>query len=110
MTHFSSLFYSQRSLKMLRTPISISCSLSSNIRHFLNIFDSCSQTPNLFKHVISLFQMLGTRIEEMLLQEQHSASLVNDESKQRQLLLEDEEEDFLDEGNTGCIVRSLIFN
>ncbi len=42
--------------------------------------------------------MLAIRIEELLVQEQHIVSMVTEESKQRQLLLEDEEEDFLDEG------------
>lgn len=44
--------------------------------------------------------MLGSRIEEMLDAESHNniVSMVTDEAKQRQLLLEDEDEDFLDEG------------
>ena len=46
-------------------------------------------------------QMLGSRIEAMLEQETangNNVSMVTDEAKQRQLLTEDEDEDFLDEG------------
>ena len=45
--------------------------------------------------------MLGSRIEELLASEMEAsfaASVMPDETKQRQLLLEDEEEDFMDEG------------
>lgn len=42
--------------------------------------------------------MLAIRLEEKLSQELSAVSVVTDEAKQRQLLLEDEEEDFLDEG------------
>ena len=45
--------------------------------------------------------MLGSRIEAMLEQEtanSNNVSMVTDEAKQRQLLTEDEDEDFLDEG------------
>ena len=46
--------------------------------------------------------MLGARLEELLDEEEQNqnnvVSMVTDEFKQRQLLLEDEEEDFLDEG------------
>ena len=45
------------------------------------------------------FQMLSVRLEELLVQEQQIVSMVTDEAKQRQLLLEDEDEDFLDEGS-----------
>ena len=45
--------------------------------------------------------MLGSRIEAMLDEENANSnnvvSMVTDEAKQRQLLLEDEDEDFLDE-------------
>ena len=65
--------------------------------------------------------MLGSRIEEMLISEENQTqgqnygngassnnfmpfiasniSIINDEAKQKQLLQEDEEEDFLDESN-----------
>ena len=45
--------------------------------------------------------MLGSRIEELLASEMEAnfAAAMPDETKQRQLLLEDEEEDFMDEGN-----------
>ena len=44
--------------------------------------------------------MLGSRIEELLASEMEAnfAAVMPDEAKQRQLLLEDEEEDFMDEG------------
>ena len=44
--------------------------------------------------------MLGSRIEELLASEMEAsfAAVMPDETKQRQLLLEDEEEDFMDEG------------
>jgi hypothetical protein len=47
--------------------------------------------------------MLGSRLEEILQEEQSTGgnvtSLITDESTQRQLLQEDEEEDYLDEGS-----------
>jgi len=48
--------------------------------------------------------MLGSRIEELLASEMEAnfaagGAAMPDETKQRQLLLEDEEEDFMDEGN-----------
>ncbi len=50
--------------------------------------------------------MLGTRIEELLAGDLDASNIVNgsfapitDDSRQRQLLQEDEEEDFMDEGN-----------
>ena len=45
--------------------------------------------------------MLGSRIEELLASEIEANggfSFIADETRQRQLLLEDEEEDFMDEG------------
>ncbi len=45
--------------------------------------------------------MLGARIEELLNEEQADGAvvaMVTDEGKQRQLAVDDEEEDFLDEG------------
>ncbi len=46
-----------------------------------------------------LFQLLGSRIEEMMLAaEQNASTSVPDEARQRQLLAEDEDEDFMDEG------------
>ena len=62
---------------------------------------------------LKLFQMLGTRLEELLEQEsQNVSSLVTDEARQRQLVLEDEEEDFMDEGNQPTMqsVHWLIIN
>ena len=53
--------------------------------------------------------MLGTRIEELLAADLEASNNVNgtfapitDDSRQRQLLLEDEEEDFMDEGKKLC--------
>jgi hypothetical protein len=51
--------------------------------------------------------MLGSRLEEIFAEEHfrgcQAATLITDESMQRQLLQEDEEEDFLDEGEyLGC--------
>ena len=46
--------------------------------------------------------MLGSRIEELLASEMEANggfAVITDEAKQRQLLLDDEEEDFMDEGN-----------
>ena len=46
--------------------------------------------------------MLGSRIEELLESEMEANggfAVITDEAKQRQLLLDDEEEDFMDEGN-----------
>lgn len=57
-----------------------------------------------------LFQMLGARMEELMEAEQQSqsaVSMVTDEFKQRQLLMEDEEEDFLDEG-MAAVFASLV--
>ncbi len=45
------------------------------------------------------FQMLSSRLEEKILQEQQVVSMVTDETRQRQLQLEDELEDFLDEAS-----------
>lgn len=46
--------------------------------------------------------MLGTRLEELLEEENENVvSMVTDEARQRQLVLEDEEEDFMDEGQSG---------
>ena len=57
------------------------------------------------------FQMLGSRLEEISAEEQfrgcQANSLITDESIQRQLLQEDEEEDFLDEGETRDIITHL---
>ena len=52
---------------------------------------------------VLFLQMLGSRISDMLDQELSqqqagSVAFVTDESRQKQLLQEDEEEDFLDEG------------
>lgn len=48
-------------------------------------------------------QALGARLEELLLEDKQNVdqviTMVSDESKQRELIIEDEEEDFLDEGN-----------
>lgn len=47
-------------------------------------------------------QAIGTRLEEFLAEDkvniEQVTSIVSDESKQRDLVLEDEEEDFLDDG------------
>ena len=46
--------------------------------------------------------MLGSQIEELLASEMEANggfAVITDEAKQRQLLLDDEEEDFMDEGN-----------
>lgn len=52
-------------------------------------------------------QMLGSRLEELMNQDANQqtniVSMMTDESKQRQLVQEDEEEDFLDEGNAGIL-------
>ena len=75
--------------------------------------------------------MLGSRIEEMLIAEENqiqgqnfgngvpsnnfmpfiasNISIINDEAKQKQLLQEDEEEDFLDESNVLKIVDVLPY-
>ena len=57
-----------------------------------------------------LFQMLGTRLEELLEQEDENAvTMVTDEVRQRQLVIEDEEEDFMDEGElNGMPARSFL--
>jgi hypothetical protein len=51
---------------------------------------------------VLFIQALGARLEEMVQEDkQHVAnivSMVTDESRQKELLVEDEEEDFLDEG------------
>ncbi|KAK4883609.1 hypothetical protein RN001_006928 [Aquatica leii] len=50
-------------------------------------------------------EMLGARLEELINEDKnnqtHILNLVSDENKQKELLVQDEEEDFLDEGN--CI-------
>lgn len=51
---------------------------------------------------ICICQAIGSRLEELMLEDkqnvEHLITLVSDESKQRDLTIEDEEEDFLDEG------------
>lgn len=49
--------------------------------------------------------MLATRVEEKLAQEQHVVSMVTDDAKQKQLQLDDEEEDFLDEGTISLVFK-----
>ena len=48
-------------------------------------------------------QAIGTRLEELLLEDKQNVdqviATVSDENKQRDLIIEDEEEDFLDEGD-----------
>lgn len=48
-------------------------------------------------------QAIGTRLEELLLEDKQNVdqmiAMVSDENKQRDLIIEDEEEDFLDEGD-----------
>lgn len=47
-------------------------------------------------------QAIGARLEELMLEDKQNVdqmiAMVSDESKQRDLIIEDEEEDFLDEG------------
>lgn len=43
--------------------------------------------------------MLSIRLEEMVAQDQSAVTMITDESKQRHLAVEDEEEDFLDEAS-----------
>ena len=68
--------------------------------------------------------MLGSRIEELLASEIDANanaataagsaanvggfSIIADESRQRQLLLEDEEEDFMDEGTSSTITKAPL--
>ncbi len=59
--------------------------------------------------------MLGSRLEEIFAEEHfrgcQAATIITDESIQRQLLQEDEEEDFLDEGknfNSSYFFMSLL--
>jgi hypothetical protein len=53
-----------------------------------------------------LFQAIGNRLEEMLTEDKKHletvAGLVTDAEGQRELLQQDEEEDFLDEGARYC--------
>ena len=54
--------------------------------------------------------MLGSRIEELLASEMEANggfAVITDEAKQRQLLLEDEEEDFMDEGMSAVALNLL---
>lgn len=50
---------------------------------------------------LKLVQAIGARLEEFLVQDRHNfdrvKAMVEDENKHRDLLVEDEEEDFLDE-------------
>lgn len=59
--------------------------------------------------VSSLKQAIGARLEEFLTEDKQNMeqinSAVSDESKQRDLILEDEEEDFLDDGDS--LINSL---
>lgn len=56
-------------------------------------------------------EALGARLEEMVNEDrtlEHSiTALVTDEAKQKELLLQDEEEDFLDEGEYHMLPRFL---
>lgn len=56
-------------------------------------------------------EALGSRLEEMVNEDrtlEHSiTALVTDEAKQKELLLQDEEEDFLDEGECHMLSRFL---
>ena len=54
--------------------------------------------------------MLGSRIEELLASEMEANggfAVITDEAKQRQLLLEDEEEDFMDEGMSVVLTAAM---
>jgi hypothetical protein len=54
-------------------------------------------------HCVFFLEALGARLEEMMHEDkQHVAnivSMVTEECRQKELLVEDEEEDFLDEGS-----------
>ena len=55
--------------------------------------------------------MLGSRIEELLESEMEANggfAVITDEAKQRQLLLDDEEEDFMDEGKIKLAAKTLL--
>ena len=55
--------------------------------------------------------MLGSRIEELLASEMEANggfAVITDEAKQRQLLLEDEEEDFMDEGMSAVVLTAAM--
>ena len=55
--------------------------------------------------------MLGSRIEELLASEMEANggfAVITDEAKQRQLLLDDEEEDFMDEGIENNWASSIL--
>lgn len=58
--------------------------------------------------------MLGARLEEMINEDKHLepsiSAMLNDETKQRELLLQDEEEDFLDEGNIQNFFLNTFIN
>lgn len=58
------------------------------------------------------FQNLGHQLEYILAQEHrdrlHIISDINDEAKQKQLKVEDEEEDFLNEGNIDLLIRRNV--
>lgn len=58
-------------------------------------------------------KVLGARLEEMLNEDKQLegsiAAMMNDETKQKELLLQDEEEDFLDEGIDFNANNSLYF-
>lgn len=68
------------------------------------------ETENIRRHTCSFQQAIGTRLEELLLEDKQNADQViatmSDENKQRDLIIEDEEEDFLDEGDFHAIVKS----
>lgn len=57
-------------------------------------------------------QAIGARLEELLAEDKQNVNqviaMVSDESKQRDLIIEDEEEDFLDEGKLQCNKRNKI--
>lgn len=64
--------------------------------NILNILDNIGKQLHVWE-----FQMISSKIEELMDQEKmhlNSSANIIDEARQKQLLQQDEEEDFLDEG------------
>lgn len=72
-----------------------------------------SQFYRIIKTLIPTEQALGNKLEEMLIEDQkhleNVVNLVNDPDGQRELLQQDEEEDFLDEGTSLYFTVVLLY-
>lgn len=75
------------------------------IEYIITVVFICNEINN-------VFQAIGARLEEMYIEDKQHVndvvSMLADENKQKELLMEDEEEDFLDECNFLFTVFTLF--